>query len=1134
MCFQKGEKNMFSKDGEFELFIDDDDLDEMVEKEKARYIESIKELQERNDVCVKGRVMWNIFPAPSGEKCGFLLNDGEKLHRLTIDVSYRDKTKMIIEGNRYNIKFRKRESGDNSVINVENEANQLCSCADFDDSFVEQAFIEACAEKNGSALVLAKDIEGKFLGADDKGDKVTFSVLSKRILYRCVYDKAMNYEVPFSFQKSGEMIRLRLYSVCGECYVRASSLGDMREEVLAKVARKIHERKVREDGDISKKKAEEYLELLEKREAYPIVEEENDNLEKSESAITKKYELLRCLYPPFVQRAINRVLKGHGGKTLHRRQALDILVNTEWNKELEINDDAEYLMGKLDGRFCGQKCYKQEIIKMISAFKHRKDRKGGAILLVGAPGVGKTSMFRYAANVAGIPFEKISLNAIGNGEYLTGTPLLYSNATPGKIITTIRKLGNRAIILLDEVDKMEKNGEGDPKTALYELLDANEKFRDNFIDEEIDISDVQFVLTANDTASIPTPILDRVSVVRIDDYSEEEKTIIARDYVLPDELTKYDLEGKRIEFDDEVFPELAGRYTMTAGVRDVERNISNIVRNAAWKLRAEKLESVRVDVASLPEYLGILPCRRDKIEHSYSALRRKFSYFKPEYDPQVREIIELRLAEYESATDAAAREYIRKSLWCLVNILPAEKTSYDLEKIRRRLDESHYGMDSLKDEIITILASEEDRKSSATRCILLDGSSGVGKSSICESIAAASGRKYIKISLNGISNATFIKGSERQYHNSDCGMVAAQLAKAGTDRALILLDEIDKMTATNNGDPFAALIDLLDDSGYFTDAFIGTPINVSNILFIATSNDASRIPAVLRNRMNIISVPSYSASEKLHIAKSYILPKKLTEYGVGADAEEFGDIMDTVVHEYCKGFGLRDVARATDKLVRDFVKRKKLGEKMSCTDEQNISKLLGARPTERGNVASEERYRAGIARALAVSGNEGTTFAVQVTENRFSEEDEITGLPKASTLDSIKIAKLLVSNKLGRRLPTLHFHFGEGGIEKDGPSAGITIFSALYSCMTGIKVPRDIGFTGEIDVFGDVWAIGGAELKIHAAESAGCKRVYIPKQNYDSLLEEGKLSRFECEVIPVENVSELCEALFEGGIVRSI
>ena len=1092
--------------------------------EDIDFFEEIKEKEEKKltlDIC--GAAVFRMFPVRSAKSFEFAVFDGSEKYWFTVREDYKGRTLAIVEGKWYKVTFF-----DEDGLRIVADVCELES-ENSDESLIELDFIGKCAARGKSRIILARDIEGKYIGADETGERTDFSVLCGRKLRHCIYEKGMNHGAELSLPRKGEQIKLRLYSVCGKSYVRTSVPENVREALITKGKQK---RRI-EESPLPDGKSEEYLALLEASNVYPVVEDAAGKRgEKSDRALIKKYELLRCIYPPHVQKAINSIIKRTGIKSSHRTEALDLLINTEWNRELDIKDDAEYLRRELDRRFCGQESYKQEIIKMISDFKHRKEKKGGAVLLVGVPGIGKTSMFRYAAQVAGIPCEKISLNSVGNGEYLVGTPLLYSNAMAGKIMTTVRRTGNRAIILLDEVDKMEKNGDADPKSALYELLDGNEKFRDNFIDEELDLSDIRFVLTANDTSSIPAPILDRVTVVRIDDYTDGEKIRIAKDYVLPRELAKYDLGGKKIEWDEAVFTELATRYTMSSGVRDIERNIESVVRTAVWKMRAENLEKLRVGRSDLPEFLGIIPCRREKIEHSYSALRRKFSCFKPEYDPQVRAATQTLLTEYETATDPAAREYIRKSLFCLVNILPARRESYDLARIRAKLDETHYGMEKLKDELITVLAAEESRCSSAPRCILLDGPSGVGKSTICESIAAASGRRLIKIPLNGVSNATFIKGSERQYNNSACGTVLSGLAKAGTDGALILLDEIDKMSVTQNGDPYAALIDLLDDSGYFTDSFLNVPINTSNILFVATSNDASKLPPVLLNRMNVVSVASYSAKEKLHIAKSYILPKKLAEYGLESDAAGLGEIMDTVVYEYCKGFGLRDIARATDRLVRESVRKKKLGEDISREDAEDLARLLGAKPHERGNVAPCERYRAGIARALAVSGNAGTTFAVQVTENRFSKEDEITGLPKASTLDSIKIAKLLVSNMLGRHLPTLHFHFGEGGIEKDGPSAGITIFSALYSCMTGIKVPRDIGFTGEIDVFGDVWAIGGAELKIHAAESAGCRRVFIPKQNYESLIEEGGLSRFSCEIIPVENVSELCDELFEGRDVK--
>ena len=411
------------------------------------------------------------------------------------------------------------------------------------------------------------------------------------------------------------------------------------------------------------------------------------------------------------------------------------------------------------------------------------------------------------------------------------------------------------------------------------------------------------------------------------------------------------------------------------------------------------------------------------------------------------------------------------------------------------------------------------------KCILLQGMCGIGKTSIAKALAESMDIPFIKISLNGVANSEHIKGFDKTYKGAEPGIVIKKLAEAGTTEALVLLDEVDKMTKSEGKDPYNALLDLLDNTGGFYDSYAGAPFDLSKTVFVATANYMENIPPAVLDRMNVITLDGYTADEKYDVTINSIIPKKLTNFGFSDKVVFTHDAVSKIVYEYCIAYGMRDVEKAIDKIVGRIILNKNCDVKEKITvDVQMVERVLGAKPIKRGNFSKISRP--GTARALAVSGNAGTTFAVEVTENPYGNGDEITGLPKQSTLDSIKIAKLLVSKQLEKTLPDLHIHFGEGGIEKDGPSAGITIYCAVMSKMLNIPIPSDVGFTGEINVFGDVWAIGGTELKIIAAQNAGCTRVFVPVDNYIQLEQDGKISDFACEVIPVSNVSELYDILF--------
>jgi len=315
----------------------------------------------------------------------------------------------------------------------------------------------------------------------------------------------------------------------------------------------------------------------------------------------------------------------------------------------------------------------------------------------------------------------------------------------------------------------------------------------------------------------------------------------------------------------------------------------------------------------------------------------------------------------------------------------------------------------------------------------------------------------------------------------------------------------------------------------YTDRFLGVPVDLSSVLFIATANDTSRMAPWLLDRFEVIKLDGYTRAEKKQILSDYVLPELEHDYAGGGLSIEMGEkAAGILVNEYCLSMGVRDIKESVRKVVEDKLYLEPLEKNVHIT-ESDITRSLGAKPVPRGNIPNE--IRPGFAKGLAVtSGNVGIASSIECAILPGSRETIITGLPKESTIDSVKLAATYIRLNYGYGEECgFHLHFGEGAIEKDGPSAGVAILISMLSAYTDTPVSVNASYTGEINLFGDVFAIGGTLSKIQAAEQTGCSMVFIPKDNYDRLSKED-LSRFSLKIIPVSNVSTVIETVLPGII----
>jgi len=429
--------------------------------------------------------------------------------------------------------------------------------------------------------------------------------------------------------------------------------------------------------------------------------------------------------------------------------------------------------------------------------------------------------------------------------------------------------------------------------------------------------------------------------------------------------------------------------------------------------------------------------------------------------------------------------------------------------------------------------------------LCLAGPPGIGKTSLGKSIARTLGRKFIRISLGGVHDESEIRGHRRTYVGAMPGRLAKALIKAGTNNPVILLDEIDKLGKDFRGDPQAAMLEVLDpeQNNTFTDHYVELPLDLSNVLFLATANQLENISGPLRDRMEIIQVPSYTSNEKLQIAKKHLVPKQLDRHGIVTENIEFQDeALAYVIDRYTREAGVRnlerriaDLARSVAVTVANTEETERLNVNVTC-DPDYVSDKLG--PERYTSEVKQRTSVSGVATGLAWTSVGGDVLFVESAKMPGTGKVKLTGQLGDVMKESASAAvTFLRSNAADYNLTKevfeeqdLHIHFPAGAIPKDGPSAGVTIFTSLLSTLTGVKVRNDVAMTGEITLRGTVLPVGGIKEKLTAAHRAGIKRVLIPKLCFKDLRDLPEEVRDDLEIIALETVEEIPDLALDGPL----
>lgn len=508
-------------------------------------------------------------------------------------------------------------------------------------------------------------------------------------------------------------------------------------------------------------------------------------------------------------------------------------------------------------------------------------------------------------------------------------------------------------------------------------------------------------------------------------------------------------------------------------------------------------------------------------------------------DKETKEKIKKEIQRFKGMPGGSQEANVLRTYIETVLEMPWKKVSRDNQDIvhaKEILEEDHYGLEKVKDRVLEFLAVRALTKKGTSPILCLVGPPGTGKTSIARSVARALGKKYVRISLGGIHDEAEIRGHRKTYVGAMPGRIADAMRQAGVANPLMLLDEIDKVSADYRGDVSSALLEVLDgeQNVKFRDHYLEIPLDLSGVLFIATANDASTIPRPLLDRMEVIEVSSYTENEKFHIAKKYLIPKQLERNGLTEEMLSFSDkALEKIIHNYTREAGVRNLERRIGeicrKAAREFLEKKK---KTVHITEGNLQKYLGKEKITFENANEEDEV--GIVRGLAWTSVGGDTLQIEVNVMPGDGKLQMTGQMGDVMKESAQIALTYVRSVADRygvesryfKEHDLHLHIPEGAVPKDGPSAGITMATAMLSAVTGKKVCASVAMTGEITLRGRVLPIGGLKEKTLAARMAHMKKVLVPDKNRPDMVEISKEITKGMEIVFVKTMDDVVREAF--------
>jgi ATP-dependent Lon protease len=569
-------------------------------------------------------------------------------------------------------------------------------------------------------------------------------------------------------------------------------------------------------------------------------------------------------------------------------------------------------------------------------------------------------------------------------------------------------------------------------------------------------------------------------------------------------------------------------------VLEIQNDINTQARGEMDKSQREFY--LRQQMRAIQQELG----EGNELQEEIELYRAKIK--KAKLPPEVAEEAERQLGRLERMhPDAAETATLRNYLDWMVGLpwSKATKDNLDLKKAQKILDEDHYGLEKIKDRIIEHLAVRKLKKDSKGPILCFVGPPGVGKTSLGKSIARALGRKFVRMSLGGVHDEAEIRGHRRTYVGAMPGRIIQSIHQAGTNNPVFMMDEVDKIGADFRGDPSSALLEVLDpeQNHSFRDNYLGVPFDLSNVMFITTGNMLDPIQPAFRDRMEIIQLSGYTEEEKVEIAKRHLIPKQIAEHGLKKNQIQFTDEgIRAMINHYTQEAGLRNLEREIASVCRKVAKQVAVGEKKARKiHTDNLDQFLG-----RPKVFPEEllkRDQVGVATGLAWTPVGGDVLFVEATAMKGRGSLMLTGqlgdVMKESAQAALSYARshakeLGISEDFFSK-HDIHVHVPEGAIPKDGPSAGVTMATAILSLLTGKAVHRKIAMTGEITLRGEVLPVGGIKEKVLAARRAKIDTVILPSLNKRDLEDVNETIRKEMKFVFVDDV----KSVFKAALVQS-
>lgn len=563
-------------------------------------------------------------------------------------------------------------------------------------------------------------------------------------------------------------------------------------------------------------------------------------------------------------------------------------------------------------------------------------------------------------------------------------------------------------------------------------------------------------------------------------------------------------------------------------ILDIERKIGTRVRRQIEKVQKEYYlrEKVKAIHNELGDQNGIL----GDIEEYKERLS------KGDFPEEVVKTVEKELKRLErtqgmSQEGAVIGTYIDNLL-----SMPWESLSEDINDIKAAaavLDRDHYGLEKVKERILEFLAVRQLTNGQNAPILCLVGPPGVGKTSLAGSVAKALGRKFVRASLGGVRDEAEIRGHRRTYVGAMPGRILEALKKAGTRNPVFLLDEVDKMGSDYKGDPTSALLEVLDpaQNNTFSDHYIELPFNLSDVLWIVTANDIGSIPRPLLDRMEVINLSSYTEQEKLEIAKQYLLPRQRTKNGLSGKEIKLGaGVLQRMINEYTRESGVRELERVIGHLCRKVARKIVEGETESVyVTTKNLVDILGK--VKYPHTKAKRKPEVGLCTGMAWTQVGGDILPTEVNIFPGTGKLILTGKLGDVMKESAQAALSYIRSRQDKfelaedfyEKNDIHVHFPEGAVPKDGPSAGITMATAIVSGLTGRKIRSDVAMTGEITIRGNVLAIGGLKEKVLAAYREGIRTIVLPKENERDIEDIPESVREKLEFVPVENMDKVLE-----------